>query len=153
MRPATDFANFQQAGIPRKAGELPAYIVVDGDHRIEALNSALDLVHSKKDKGRCQAFSYVQVVLWTHKSGLTVTFMEMLQIGAACNDAVEVSRKMEFMDTFSLCVAMAARAEQYLQSQVVLAEGANLDNKALGVVLAELGVLDGSRLYSVEKFG
>lgn len=78
--------------------------------------------------------------------------MEMLQISTACNVVIDVSLKMDFMDTNSLCVAVTARTEQYLQTQGVLAEAPNLDAKFLRVGLAESGVLAGSQLRSAETF-
>lgn len=152
LRPSSMFEGLEQHVIPSKDGELPALIVCDGDHRVEALNAAFSRACSKKDVRKRQAFAYVPVMLWSRTDNRDVSSLEMLQIGARCNFAIEVSRKMDFLDTISLCIGVANRAEQHLRNVNLVPKTATLNNNALSIVLSQSGILSSDSARAAEKF-
>lgn len=77
--------------------------------------------------------------------------MKMLQIGAACNEDHEVSWKMIFLDTMSLCVGIALRAER-MQMEDKSRNGGLLTDAALLVILAKSGVLQTTLPRTAKKF-
>lgn len=137
---------------PPLRNALPAYVVCDGDHRMEALQLLFDRACRDDDTAGRQRYGFVRVMEWRRCDGRMMKPFEMLQVGASCNAAVEVSKKMDFRDTMFLCMAVAQRIEEELRENKTMEWNQSLGDSVLAWLLAESGALGAVNARSAEKY-